>query len=111
MNAFLFRLGSINAASSVIISAIGGHKPWEADRKFTFSTSFNLHMSSSIGMMFCSYKTTYTALFTGLLFMIGSGLFCGAATYRCFYDDKKYNYLMPPGGSMIISAWTLLAFC
>jgi len=109
MNNIFFRIGSLNAATSIIISAIGGHKPWELDRKLTFNTAFNLHITSSIGMIISSYRTTNVAFLSATLFLIGSSLFSGVAYYRCFSNDKKFNRLMPSGGSMIILAWCLLA--
>jgi uncharacterized membrane protein YgdD (TMEM256/DUF423 family) len=105
----LFRLGCLNAGASVAIAAAGGHKPWEIDRKMTFKTATDLHMTSSIGMLISSFRSSQLALISGLLFLIGSCLFSGSAYYRCFKDNKKYNYLMPPGGSMIIMGWLFLA--
>ena len=109
MSKLLFKLGALNAASSVIIQAVGGHKPWEIDRKLVFQKAFDLHMTSAIGMMLCSFKSGKFVLVPGLLFLGGSILFSGFAYYRCFYNDRSLNYLMPAGGSMIISGWILLA--
>ena len=111
MNHWLFRLGAINAAASVLIQAVGGHKPWEIDRKLIFNKAFDLHISSSIGMMLCAFKANgpYSSI-PGVLLLVGSGLFSGFAYYRCFYNDRKYNQMMPIGGSSIILGWLLLAF-
>ena len=111
MNNWLFRLGALNAASSVAIQAIGGHKPWDIDRKLIFNKAFDLHLSSSLGMMLCSLKAkTLKTTIPGILLLVGSALFSGFAYYRCFSNDRKYNFLMPPGGSCIILGWILLAF-
>ena len=106
MNAFLWKLGCLNAGSSVIIAAVGGHKPWEVERKLIFNSSFNLHLSSSIGILLSSFKN---ASIPGILFCMGLSLFSYTSYYRCFTDNKKYNYLMPPGGTLIILAWISLA--
>ncbi len=109
MNSFLFRFGALNAGTSVIISAVGGHKQWEESRKSVFTTAYNLHMTSSIGMMISSTRFSSFGVISGLLLFAGASLFSGTAYYRCFTDDKKHNYLMPYGGMGIISGWLLLA--
>ena len=111
MNNWLFRLGALNAASSVAIQAVGGHKPWDIDRKLIFNKAFDLQLSSSIGMMICAFKAkNWITTIPGILFFLGSILFSGFAYYRCFNNDRKYNFLMPAGGSCIIFGWILLAF-
>jgi uncharacterized membrane protein YgdD (TMEM256/DUF423 family) len=108
MSSLLLRIGSINAASSIIIQAIGSHKPWEDERKYILTKAFEMHMSSAIGMILCSNRIGNTALCAGSLMFIGSLLFSGIAYYRCFKNDKQYNYLMPYGGSLLILSWILL---
>jgi|LauGreDrversion4_2_1035121.scaffolds.fasta_scaffold2071037_1 uncharacterized membrane protein YgdD (TMEM256/DUF423 family) len=109
MNNLLFRLGAISAASSVAIQALGGHKPWDVDRKFIFSKAFELHITSALGMMLCSFRRSKASNLAGLLLLAGSILFSGFAYYRCFNNDRKYNFLMPSGGGSIIIGWTILA--
>jgi uncharacterized membrane protein YgdD (TMEM256/DUF423 family) len=109
MSKWLFKLGALNAGASVITQAIGGHKPWEVDRKLIFQKAFDLHMSSAIGMMLCSLKPGKFVMVPGVLLMTGSVLFSGFAYYRCFTNDRKFNYFMPAGGSCIIFGWILLA--
>ena len=109
MNNFLFRLGALSAASSIAVQAIGGHNPWDIDRKLIFSKAFELHLSSAIGMILCSNRKSKRALFSGILFLTGTIMFSGFAYYRCFKNERRFNYLMPPGGSSIILAWFLLA--
>ena len=103
----LWKVGCINAAISIIIASIGGHKPWDEDRKRIFSKSNNLQLFSSIGIILSSFKG---ANLVSLMFLGGCLLFSCTAYYRCFTDDKSYNRLMPLGGILFISAWTLLAF-
>jgi uncharacterized membrane protein YgdD (TMEM256/DUF423 family) len=110
MNNLFFRLGALSAGSSVIIQAIGGHKPWDIDRKLIFNKAFELHITSAIGMMLSAFRyKSYYSLIPGSLLLAGTILFSGPAYYRCFKDDRKYNYLMPLGGSCIIFGWILLA--
>lgn len=111
MSKLLFRLGALHAGSSIAIQAIGGHQPWDIDRKLIFQKAFDLHISSAIGMILCSFKpkTKFILVPGGLLF-VGSLLFSGFAYYRCFKNDRKFNYMMPPGGSCIIAGWILMAF-
>lgn len=109
MNSLIFRLGALSACSSVIMQAGGGHKPWEIDRKLIFDKAFQIHMSSAIGMMLSTYKLSTLGTISGLLFLIGSGLFSGVAYYRCLNNDKTYNYLMPAGGTCVILGWLTLA--
>jgi uncharacterized membrane protein YgdD (TMEM256/DUF423 family) len=109
MNNLLFRLGALSAASSVAIQAVGGHKPWDVDRKLIFSKAFELHITSALGMIICSFRKSKTSSIAGILFLAGTILFSGFAYYRCFYNDRKYNFLMPPGGGSIIFGWTVLA--
>ena len=106
MSALLWKLGAISAGSSVAIAAAGGHKPWEVDRKLTFNTAFTLHLSSAIGMMLASARG---ATIPGYILLVGSGLFSFTSYYRCMNNDKKYNYLMPYGGSLIILSWAAMA--
>ena len=106
MNSFLWKIGSLSAASSVIIAAAGGHKPWEIERKLTFNTAFNLHLSSSIGILLASSRNAHVP---GLLFLLGISLFSFTSYYRCLKDNKQYNYLMPYGGTLIILGWLSIA--
>jgi uncharacterized membrane protein YgdD (TMEM256/DUF423 family) len=111
LNSLIFRLGALNAGTSIIIQAIGGHnKDWDIDRKLTFSKAFELQITSAIGMMICAHRNkTFISLSPSFLFLAGCFLFSGVAYYRCFKDNKQYNYLMPPGGTCIILGWLLLA--
>jgi uncharacterized membrane protein YgdD (TMEM256/DUF423 family) len=109
MSKWLFRLGALNAGLSVAVQAVGGHKPWEIDRKLIFQKAFDMHISSSVGMMLCSLKPGKFVIMPGILFLAGSALFSGLAYYRCFSNDRSINYLMPVGGSSIILAWIFLA--
>jgi len=101
-----WRLGCLNAAISVAMAAAGGHKPWEIDKKLVYEKGFNLHLTSSIGMCLASLKKRP---FPALFFLNGTIFFSGVIYYRCFYDDKSYNKLMPIGGTSIILGWILLA--
>ena len=109
MSGLFFRLGALNAGASVLIYAMGSHRPWEAERKMIFTKAFEMQMSSSIGMMLCSITAkNKMSLIPALLLFIGSSLFSGFAYNRCFNDDKKYNYIMPVGGMCIISGWGMM---
>ena len=111
MSNWLFRVGSLSAASSIIIQAVGGHKPWDIDRKMIFNKAFDLHLSSAIGMILCSLRSKSSfVMIPGTLFLAGTFLFSATAYYRCFSNDRKFNFMMPPGGSCIILAWILFAF-
>ena len=46
----------------------------------------------------------------GISLMLGSLIFSGLIYYRCFTDDKSYNYLMPYGGGSTILGWLMLVF-
>ena len=109
MSGLFFRLGALNAASSVAIYAMGSHRPWDIDRKMIFNKAFELHITSAIGMMLCTLKSAKYGMLPALLLLAGCVLFSGIGYYRCFSNDKKYNYLMPAGGVCVISGWGLLA--
>lgn len=106
-SSLLWKLGCFNAAFAIICASIGGHKPWDEERKRIYSKGVNLHLFSSVGIILSSFKYNYIC---GFGFLLGSLLFCCTAYYRCFKDDKSFNKLMPIGGSLFIFSWLLLAF-
>lgn len=107
-NKLFFSLGCLNFASCIIISGYGQHKtqPLDDSTKRVFDLSTNHHAFASLGMILSSLKANPIP---GLLFFGGSIMFSGILYYRCFNNDRRYNYLMPYGGGMHIGAWIALA--
>lgn len=102
----LWKLGCLNSAFAIICASAGGHKEWDEDRKRIFQKGINLHLFGSIGIILSSFRHS---LLIGFIFLLGTLLFSCTAYYRCFKDSKKYNMLMPFGGSMFIIGWIGLA--
>ena len=111
MNSLFWRFGALSAGSSIAIQAYGGHKPWTVEKKLIFQKGFDIQMSSALGVMILShYKLkSKLRLVVGFSFIFGSLIFSSIVYYRCFTDDKKFNFLMPYGGGSVILGWVLLA--
>jgi uncharacterized membrane protein YgdD (TMEM256/DUF423 family) len=106
-----WKIGALNVALTIIVKAIGGHKPWDEERKNIFIKASQLHITNAIGIMLLSLKeNSMYSLITCFLLLLGILLFSGTGYYRCFKDDKKYNHFMPIGGMMMIVGWIMLAF-
>ena len=111
MNSLFWRLGALSAGSSIAIQAYGGHRPWTLEKKMVFAKAWEVQFSSAIGMMLlANYKHKgKLRIAGGLALFAGSLIFSGILYYRCFYDDKGFNYLMPYGGGAVMAGWVLLA--
>lgn len=111
MKSLLWTLGALSASSALVVQVIGSHKPWDSEKKITFNNGFNIQLSSAIGLILLAHPkfkgrlkiASATSLF------LGSSLFSSLLYYRCFYDDRRYSYLMPYSGSSVILGWLLMA--
>ena len=112
MNTLFWKLGAFSAGSSIAIQAVGGHKPWSVEKKIIFSRGWEIQFSSAVGLMILGtsrHKGKLKAL-GGISLLVGSLIFSGLIYYRCFTDDKSYNYLMPYGGGTTMLGWLMLLF-
>jgi len=111
MNSILWRLGALSAGSSIAIQAYGGHRPWTLEKKMVFSKAWEVQFSSAVGLMLlANYKHKgKLRIASGVGLLAGSLIFSGLLYYRCFYEDKSYNYITPFGGGAVIAGWVLLA--
>lgn len=107
---FFFKFGCVNLSFSIIMASVGGHKPWELQKKRLYDTAFIHHMLSGIGMIVCGLVNKPYSFLPFILFIIGNSCFSGVLYYRCFKEDTSLNKLMPIGGSMNILGWLVLGF-
>lgn len=105
-NGKILRISCLSFASSVIIAAYGGHRPWPEETKRLYQTAFNHQVVSSVGLVISAFKFSWL---TTIIFLLGIGSFSGVLYYRCLKDDKSFNYFMPIGGVLNISGWILLS--
>lgn len=100
-----WKLGCISLCSAVILGAIGGHKVPQ-DKISMFKTANQYHFYSGFAILFCSIKQ---ARLITPLFLFGSLMFSGVSYYRSLTDCKKFNFLMPYGGTLLILGFLGLA--
>jgi uncharacterized membrane protein YgdD (TMEM256/DUF423 family) len=111
-NSLFWKLGAFSAGSSIALQAYAGHKPWSMEKKLVFCRGWEVQFSSAIGMMLlANYKQHKGKLriAAGAALGLGSILFSHIFYYRCFYDDKRFNHLIPYGGGLNMGGWILMA--
>lgn len=104
-----FRIGCLKAGASVAVAAAGGHKhEWTAYKKQLYGDAVKYSIFNSVGIIISSLVTASPV--PPAFFLVGTGLFCIPAWYKCFTDVNHFQKLMPFGGSAMIVAWGTLAF-
>lgn len=114
--AFLF-VGSLSALVSVAAGAFGAH----AARAFLssqalaiYDTAVRYQMLHAVALCIvafvCARTGTRAARAAGVLFVVGTLLFCGALYLHSLADVRQAARLAPFGGASFIAGWACLAW-
>lgn len=110
-NTILWKLGAFSAGTCTALQTYIWNKAWTPEKKFNFCRALEVQFSSAIGLMLlANYKLNgKLRIGAAIALHIGSILFSHIIYFRCFFDDKRFNFIMPYGGGLLITGWILIA--
>lgn len=114
--AFLF-LGSLSALVAVAAGAFGAHGAQaflSSQALAIYDTAVRFQMLHAIALCLvafaCSRTDTRAARAAGVLFIVGTVLFCGALYLNSLAGFRQAARLAPFGGASFIAGWACLAW-
>ncbi|MEJ5170135.1 MAG: DUF423 domain-containing protein [Fimbriimonadales bacterium] len=113
MDKRLFALGCLLAALAVGLGAFGAHglaAHLDARGMDLYRTAVQYLMLHSVGVMFAGWVGGRIAQSAGVLFCLGSVLFCGSLIALALQAPRWLGAIAPLGGGSFLLGWLVLGY-